>query len=643
MKQCGNALWRWSGKVLLLVASTLLSSSITYAAQSPYATTLIINGKVITADSDNIDDINFAEAIAIRDEDIIAVGSNEDLQRYVADWTEIIDAKGNTVLPGLIDTHNHLYETTMTAFPWVLNAIPELLQVSVSADSREALVERVGQALAARSKQIPDGQWIQVRVNPAQIAVPTLGKTITKQFLDPITPNNPVVVSTRGGAVYNSRGIESIEARFRNPIPDDFWIDERVGHSGDYTDGPRCVRGDIIIAAANRIDEYTKGYMEVMQLNAQNGVTTFKTHLQCEAGFNASVHLDRNDLMPIRLAWGHRWMQPFNPRITETYWRIGDWVGYGSDHMWSIGSSAGALDGGGVAWCTSIPAKTPELKARELCPTPESSTANMRRLSHLQVLTELAAVGRQTGIPGWHVAGDAAIQAYLDTVLNAGISVEQLRTLRLQVDHCHSVTQEQIEMAARLNMAFSCDATRVPSQVIEEDYGEEYLTMNAPVASMLKAGARALVSEFGSQGEIRESPFEDGVMWMTRKIDGKNFGVPEEAVPDRLTLLLMMSRWGAYALWKDDKIGSIEPGKWADIIILNGDYMAVEVEDLDTLKPVMTMVGGKVLFEDTELRGNRLRMNTDPTGATWEAQTNTPTSLWRWDEVPPKIPSRKVR
>ena len=106
--------------------------------------------------------------------------------------------------------------------------------------------------------------------------------------------------------------------------------------------------------------------------------------------------------------------------------------------------------------------------------------------------------------------------------------------------------------------------------IIEEDYGEEYLTMNAPVASMLKAGARVVISEYGIQRELRDSPFEDGVMWLTRKIDGETWGVPEEAVPDRMTLLLMMTRWGAYPLWRENTIGSIEVGKLADIVILNG-------------------------------------------------------------------------
>jgi len=620
----------------------LFFSSLVIAGPSPYATTAIINGKVITMDSDDINNISFEEAIAIQNDTVMAVGSNDDIQQYIADWTEVIDAKGMSVLPGLIDTHNHLYENTLTAFPWVLNAIPELIQISISADNPDEMLEKLGQALPARVRQVPAGQWIQVRLNPAQVAVQVIGKTATKQFMDPLSPENPVVISTRGGAAYNSLGIRSIEERVRNPIPEDFWIDESTGWSGDYTDGPRCVRGDIIIGAAGKTDEYTKAYFEVMQLNAQNGLTTHKTHIQCEGGFNASVHLERNDLMPLRLAWGHRWMQPFNPRITETYWRIGDWVGYGSDMMWSIGSSAGASDGGGVAWCTSIPARTPELKSRELCPTADSSTANMRRLEHYKVLVELASLGRQTGIPGWHMSGDGALQFYHDELVKSGMTIEKMRSLRLQTDHCHSVTPEQIQLAARIGQTFSCDATRVPSQVIEEDYGEEYLTMTAPVASMMNAGARVLISEFGSQSEIRHSPFEDGVAWMTRKFDGENFGVPEEAVPDRLTLLAMMTRWGSHTLWKEDKIGSIEPGKWADIIILNGDYMEVEVEDLDTLYPLMTLVSGKVQFELPELRGNMLRFNTDPDIADWEVEQNTPTGLWRWEQTPPEIPSRVV-
>ena len=187
-------------------------------------------------------------------------------------------------------------------------------------------------------------------------------------------------------------------------------------------------------------------------------------------------------------------------------------------------------------------------------------------------------------------------------------------------------------MAVRLGHTFSCDAADTPTKVLKEGYGEEYLTMNAPVASMLKAGANVVISEYGIQGELRSSPFEDGVMWLTRKIDGETWGVPEEAVPDRMTLMLMMTRWGARPLWKENDLGSIEAGKIADIVILNGDYMAGPDEDLDQLTSIMTFIGGEVAFESDELRGNTFRFNTSD--ASWTVVQNTPTSLWRWQSAP---------
>ncbi|MFB3078535.1 MAG: amidohydrolase family protein, partial [Lysobacterales bacterium] len=254
-----------------------------------------------------------------------------------------------------------------------------------------------------------------------------------------------------------------------------------------------------------------------------------------------------------------------------------------------------------------------------------------RRTEHLTTLAGLAAEGRITGIPGWHVSGDGALELLLQTY-RAAMSDERIRALRSQSDHCHTVTQEQIQIAARLNHTFSCDAADTPTQVILEGYGEEFLAMNAPVASMLRAGVNTVISEYGIQGELRSSPFEDGVMWLTRKINGETWGVPEEAVPDRMTLLLMMTRYGAYPLWKENAIGSIEPGKLADIVILNGDYMAGPAEELDKLTSIMTFIGGKVSFEARQLRGNTFRFNTDT--ADWTVEMNTPTSIWRWQKAP---------
>ncbi len=636
-----HASWRID-QILILVIGFVLSCG-ARAGTSPYAETVILNGKVITADSDDPDEVSIKEAIAIQGDRIMAVGSNAKIRKLVADWTEVIDAKGNSVIPGLIDTHNHIYETS-TGFPWVIRSMPELLVIRLRGESVKQLAEITGKAVQARSRQIPRGQWVRLRLDPASLAVKAFGTEITRASLDRDAPNHPVFVRTRGGSVLNTQAIDAIEEYYGNELPEGYWMRGReIGWSGEYTDFSRCISIDLIGRRnAATFDKYIKGYFEVMQANAQIGVTTHKSHLQCEGGFSASSHLDRNDLMPIRMAWGHRWMQPFNGRIKETYRRLGDWTGYGSDFLWSIGSSVGGIDAGGVGWCTSMPADD-SIKSREQCPpvppglfieaiTEINTVPNRaRRTEHLTTLAGLAAEGRITGIPGWHVSGDGALELLLQTY-RAAMSDERIRALRIQSDHCHTVTQEQIEIAARLNHTFSCDATDTPTNVILEGYGEEYLRMNAPVASMLKAGVNTVISEYGIQSELRSSPFEDGVMWLTRKINGETWGVPEEAVPDRMTLLLMMTRYGAYPLWKENELGSIEAGKLADIVILNGDYMAGPKEELDRLTSVMTFIGGKVSYEASELRGNTFRFNTDTID--WTVDMNTPTSVWRWQKAP---------
>jgi predicted amidohydrolase YtcJ len=316
-----------SHQLLELRALTLLAalavSATTFAGTSPYAETVIINGQVITADNDDPDQVTIAEAVAIRGDRILAVGSNADIKKLTADWTEVIDAKGNSVIPGLIDTHNHLYEHTLD-FAWVVTSIPEMLEIRIRVENPEELSSTVQKAIAARASKIPAGNWIRINARPPDAAVRAFGTTLTRKRLDELAPDHPTYVVTRGGSVLGTKAIEAFEDYYGNRMPEDYWlVDRETGTSGEYNDFDRCAKIDIINTQTGSFDRYIKGYMEAMQVNIQLGVTTHKTHLQCEGGFSASAHLDRNDMMPMRLAWGHRWLQPFNENIKESYRRIG--------------------------------------------------------------------------------------------------------------------------------------------------------------------------------------------------------------------------------------------------------------------------------------------------------------------------------
>lgn len=150
--------------LVALVAAGIVNVN-AFAAKPPYAETVILNGKVITADADKPQDITMAEAIAIQGDRIMAVGSNAEIRKYIADWTEVIDAKGNSVIPGLIDTHNHIYETS-TGFPWVVKTLPNCLK-SVCARTRlrnsPRSYTKPSRLVRSRSSPASGSAWVSTR------------------------------------------------------------------------------------------------------------------------------------------------------------------------------------------------------------------------------------------------------------------------------------------------------------------------------------------------------------------------------------------------------------------------------------------------------------------------------------------------
>jgi len=86
---------------------------------------------------------------------------------------------------------------------------------------------------------------------------------------------------------------------------------------------------------------------------------------------------------------------------------------------------------------------------------------------------------------------------------------------------------------------------------------------------------------------------------VTRKGKSGKVLSPQERV-DRKTALLMYTRWAAEYVLREDVLGSLEPGKWADVVVLSGDYLKVEENGIGKLRPLMTVVGGKLVYTDPE-------------------------------------------
>ncbi|TEU09410.1 amidohydrolase, partial [Candidatus Bathyarchaeota archaeon] len=153
---------------------------------------VLINGKIITVDKED----SIVEAVAVKDNRIIATGSTSKVNKLVGEGTDVIDLGGKTVLPGLIDTHTHpngaavrLYEINCRSPP--VKSISEILEM-----------------VAAKAAELEPGKWIR-GTNYNDIKLEDK-RHITRWELDEAAPENPVFISKETGHLYvvNSRALE---------------------------------------------------------------------------------------------------------------------------------------------------------------------------------------------------------------------------------------------------------------------------------------------------------------------------------------------------------------------------------------------------------------------------------------------------
>ena len=119
-----------------------------------------------------------------------------------------------------------------------------------------------------------------------------------------------------------------------------------------------------------------------------------------------------------------------------------------------------------------------------------------------------------------------------------------------------------------------------------------------PIRSLIDAGAKVSYGADTHTDPQRQPMFSLEVMVTRRVIDGRVFG-PREAI-DRATALLMMTRWGADYVLRNEELGSLEPGKLADLVVLSDDYLTVPEEEIRNLSSVLTIIGGEVVHAAAE-------------------------------------------
>jgi predicted amidohydrolase YtcJ len=549
-----------------------------------YADTVFHNGKIVTVDERS----TIAQGVAVRDGKIVAVGSNSQVLKLAGPKTVRIDLKGKTMLPGLIDTHSHLQEYALDHWG---EDHPILRYTKVGGKDQEEVLAEIKKAVESGVKPLKPGQWLRLNLENAEDGRALLrqGK-LTNATIDPLSPENPVLIKSGTRGLLNSLGIQQYIKEFGGPDPE---MDAKTGYLRSTTI-VRDMNADLFMKG--HLDDLAELYHKELLEWTSFGITTWSSSLSAVNNLNALQQLERKGRLPIRLAWGHAHGVSMATGA-ESYRRLGDLLGSGSDYLWNNGVGVVSVDGSYPEICTTVQARE-NIKQREICRLQPGS-------GRQDMLYSMVKAGHR--ISNIHVAGDSSVDRVMDTIeqasKEAGLTLDQIRAKRHSIDHCvMNPRPDQYERLKKLNMFASCAPKYIENVAprILRDYGEEYLKWNVPVKSLTDAGGKTVV-ELDVHLTARKNAFYYVQLMLTREAAGKTWNLSEKV--DRMTALKMFTRWAAEYVLRENVLGSIEPGKLADLIVLDRDYLTVPEGEVSKTQVLLTMVGGNVIHELPAVRG----------------------------------------
>lgn len=566
-----------------------------------YADLIVYNGKIYTMNDHTTNPVpgTVAQAMAIRDGKILAVGNDSEVSLYTGPRTTRIDLHGRTVIPGIIDSHTHLHNGGVSFWaqqhPEVLEAV--FKQFRVTGNNFQDLKRGIEVILKENMAHAPKGQWAFINLPNGGMSGTGIGveflqkKQMSAQELDQLAPKNPVILLSHPAYMTNRAGRQIIAEIYQADPEKDFLSLDKEGF-GDLTEYTRSLFVDQYFH--DKVDLLADIVNTEMEKNAAIGITTFSSHITGLRFMDAFMKLVREEKMPIRFAYSDYFGFEGNPDPSSFYLRLGDMQGLGTDYFWQNGIGLSAVDSGPPMFCSTMKAPD-DIKKKEWCRN-EPGTAFEKGIYTVIRSRQRLTVG--------HVYGDRGLDYLFQTVERAmkddpSLTLDYIRSRRFSSDHCGFYPRpDQIAKLKNYGWQISCNGMFInrssPSLKV---YGNEYAKWISPMKSLVQGGVRTVYENEESWPNPNNpvTYLGSAVLLITRKNSEGQLIAPEEAI-DRVTLMKMMTVWQSEYVAKEKLLGTLEPGKWADFLVLNKDYFTVPEEEIAYVYPIMTVVGGKTIF-----------------------------------------------
>ncbi|MCV7075543.1 amidohydrolase [Mycobacterium szulgai] len=527
---------------------------------------LVITGTVLTVD----DARPTAEAIAIADGRIIAVGDRSDVAAYVGPGTRTIDLGSGCVMPGFVEAHGHPLMEAVALSDRIVDIRP------VTVRNPDKVVDVIRREAARRG---PAGAYLNGWDALLQSGLPEP----TLAWLDDIAPDGPLVIIHNSGhkAYFNSHAARLNGLTRDTPNPKG----ASYGRDADGNlDGTAEEIGAVfpLLAAAIEPSDYPGMLREECARLNRAGLTTC-SEMAFDPAFRSIVDQLHEELT-VRLR---------TYEISNAQMSTDATPGQGDDMLRQVGIKIWV---DGSPWIGNIALSFPYLDTtatRAAGITPGScGCANYTR----EQLTEIVGAYFPLGWPiACHVQGDAGVDTILD-VYEQALQDNPRDDHRLRLEHVGAIRPDQLKRAVELGVTCSIFVDQIHywgDVIVDGLFGEERGSRWMPAGSAVAAGMR--ISLHNDPPVTPEEPLRNISVAATRMAPSGRVLAPEE----RLTVeqaIRAQTIDAAWQLFADDVVGSLEVGKYADLVVLSADPRAVPPEEIADLEIRATFLAGRQVY-----------------------------------------------
>lgn len=571
--------FRLCSMVLLMVSSILAPAGASYAQEADRA---YINGTIYTVD----DDFSTASAIAVKDGKFIYVGDAAGVESHIGPRTFVVDLEGKTVIPGLHDAHVHIRYGERELYP----RTPDIRASLGEWASVERMQDVIRHALATGEgmRPGPEPRWLVLSGWMSDVWDPPVFR---KELIDAVAPDNPVFISryTHGSGA-NSKALELAGITRDTPDPEGGHIkkDENGEPTGEFVERAPPQLSRLIPPLPPLTDyERSRNLVEGTELAVASGLTTI--HGASMTGYEEvqrRIKLYEVGLLRIRI---NEMVHPSAAR------RLGEPLNH--DDKYFVRSVKEFADG-------ALGSRGALLMEEYSDYQGYFGEARRSEDELAELATEFLPMGFNLRV---HCIGDGAnhvaINAYERALRATGIDGKDAR---FTLEHAQMFIPEDIPRLVELGIVASMQPLGATEDMnfAEARMGPERLKYAYIWSDLLDLGVPVPTGTDYSVSPY--NPFYTLHAAITRQDRNNNppgGWIPEQAMT-REEALRAATMGGAYAMFAEDDLGSIEFGKLADFVIIPVDYMTVPAEDIWKIEPDMTVIGGEVVYTRPVQAGN---------------------------------------